>query len=179
MKAKIKVFVIITLLMAPLMINNSVAYSEENGIEDGDRILYGYVLYDEETDVTQNITETQPKNVKVSEETIRPIGLYNAIIGMKEGQKINLIVPPSEGFTLEDETLWWLAGKTIYYEGLEIYKVYPKTSTPGTTPTWLRPILIILGIAAGSAIILLGWHFGKKIFVKRCINCSTGKYLIR
>jgi hypothetical protein len=150
-------------------------------VEANDLVSIGYRLTASAT-LVEVYTEEAPFKGQVAVDVIRPIGLYNGIIGMELGELKDLIVSPEDGFSEFDPEYGVYAGLTLYYDGLIIYEINGVHITdiengglrPGTFGFYfLRVMLSIVGVTAFVFMVYGGYKLYPRIFGKRCAVCKT------
>lgn len=165
-------------VFVPMVFLSVSAYTPEKGVESGEIIEYGYVLRaGEDPQIIEVFSKTQPKKQRVVPDVVRPIGLYERIIGLKLGQIYRLEIPPDEGFSQNDPEYGHLAGKTLYYMDLQIYKVHgytPSGEESGNSigSIIITTIIVIGSIAAGGFVSFVIYRSASRVFAKRCKTCK-------
>ncbi|MCG3219982.1 MAG: FKBP-type peptidyl-prolyl cis-trans isomerase, partial [Candidatus Heimdallarchaeota archaeon] len=123
-------------------------------VKENDLISIGYRLTVSAA-LVEVYTKQSPFKGQVAIDIIRPIGLYNEVIGMKLGEVRNLIVAPEDGFSEYDPEYGAYAGLTLYYDDLTIFEVngvhITDVENGGLTPGsfgfyFLRVVLGLLGV---------------------------------
>ena len=171
--------VLLVSLTLPLILALSIAstptLANKYVVEDGDLLDYGYQLYVDGINV-ETRTEANPIQVAIRETLIDPPGLYDYLIGMRNGEiKSNIIIPPEEGYSTGP-----YVGKALTFQNLQIYKIngyhyteLPTQPPPKTFVFWLLTIGGgILGTAGAVFLIYGGYRFYPKLFGKRCSVCK-------
>ncbi|NPD89345.1 MAG: hypothetical protein HGN29_11520 [Asgard group archaeon] len=169
---------IFTISCIQVSLNNSAALPV---VKKNDLISLGYRLTVSAVQV-EVFTEEAPFKGQVAIDVIKPIGLYNEIIGMKLGEVRNLIVAKEDGFSEYDPKYGIYANLTLYYDDLTIFEIngvhITEIENGGLTPGsfgfyFLRVVLGLLGATAFIFLIYGGYKFYPRIFGKRCTVCKT------
>ena len=177
---KISYFFIIILAISIIHIslNSSAALPV---VEEDDLVSIGYRLTVSAV-LVEVYTEQNPFKGQVAFDVIRPIGLFNEVIGMKLGEVRNLIVAPVDGFSEYDPQYGAYAGLTLYYDDLTIFEIngvhITEFENGGLTPGsfgfyFLRVVLGLLGATASVFLIYGGYKLYPRVFGKRCAVCRT------
>jgi len=149
-------------------------------VKDGDLIEFGYTLV-VDGQIIEKYTSSQPLAKRILPDLIQPPGLYNALIGMTLNQPKDVVVPPEDGFAKDDPQHGDLAGKTLYYYGLEVYSINGKSITDFNTGGsslasfgyyFVRVLLGLLGVGVAVGLGYGTFLLYKKLFSKRCVVCK-------
>jgi len=146
----------------------------DSGLQDNDLVSFGYhLLVDGKT--IEYYDSSIPKKTLFNENNIKPIGLYNRMLGMKIGEKRNFDIPPEEGFDVSDPDYGYLAGKLLHYQNVEVYDVQGVSSTtsPPSGNFDFFKFIIVLSSVGGSLILIYGGvKVYPKLFFKKCSICK-------
>ena len=182
MKRYALLFVIIMPIIVGISVTSTPTYANQFTVEDGDLVDYGYQMYVEGA-LVETKTEANPAKISVNEGNTIPPGLYDYLIGMRNGAiKTNIIIPPEDGFSPIDPNYGAYSGKAITFNNLQVYMIngyyYTDLTTeppPRTFVFWLLTIGgSILGVAGAILLIYGGYRFYPKLFGKRCLACKKG-----
>ena len=170
--------VILAISIIHISLNSSAALPV---VKENDLVAIGYRLTISAVLVEVYTVQT-PFKGQVALDIIRPIGLFNEVIGMKLGEVKNLIVAPEDGFSEFDSEYSAYAGLTLYYDDLTIFEIngvhITEVENGGITPGsfgfyFLR---VVLGLLGGTAFVFLiygGYKLYPRVFGKRCAVCKT------
>jgi hypothetical protein len=182
MRKYLKISCILTIILVVSIIHLSFDSSAAlPKVEENDLISIGYRLTVSAV-VVEVYTETNPFKGQVATDVIRPIGLYNGIIGMELGEVRALIVAAADGFSEYDPEYGAYAGFTLYYDDLTIFEINGVHITdvengglrPGSFGFYfLRIVLSIVGVAAFVFLVYGGYKLYPKVLGKRCVVCKT------
>ncbi|MHA1224547.1 MAG: hypothetical protein ACTSSG_02180 [Candidatus Heimdallarchaeaceae archaeon] len=166
-----------TLFLSPSLFSVSAA---KVYVQDGDLISFGYRLV-ANSSVFEVRTEDNPVKVRIVQDSFKPPGLYDQIIGMELGSSKDAIVYPEDGYTPIDGKYASLYNLTLYYYNLKIYAVnglfYTDYLTNGSTSPPFGKILLnifyaLLGLSAFGLAIFGGFKLYPLVFGKRCAVCK-------
>ena len=175
MKRYALLFTFVIPLIVGLSIASTPASADKYVVEEGDFLDYGYQMYVDGL-IAETRDEEDPVKIVIRTTSIDPPGLYQHLIGMRNGEILpDFVIPPEDGFI---EGIY--VGKALTYKNLQIYKIngYHVTELPTEPPTksfgyWVLVIGGgILGTAGAIFLIYGGYRFYPKIFGKRCMTCK-------
>lgn len=121
------------------------SYTNSGGIEDGDYVVLDYRLsYDGELQDTADNWETEVAEGELI------AGFYQGLLGMKEREEKNIVVPPEDGYTDSGHDLY---GKTLIFDVfIEAISQNVRDSDDGGDSTGTGSFLSALG----TGILVLG-----------------------
>ena len=172
-KKTVRIWILVFIFL--LQITATKGYS--NGLERNDLISYGFRLVVDGHTVEVHTEENDAIRILFHPDNIKPIGLYDRMIGIKIGIPYNFQIPPEEGFDPSDPEYGAIAGKTLYFYDVEVYEVegVDPNGNQNNSPNNLLAIILgtVLGIAGLVAVTYLSYRFGPSIFAKRCSVCKS------
>jgi hypothetical protein len=174
------------MLIVPLVVLTAINYStpcyaDKEYLARGDFVHFGFQLYWQEV-LQDTRTELNPVEINFTPETTSPPGLYDVLLGMKNGaiKELVIITPADGGYESSDPDYGYLEGEVVEFRNLQIYEIngfyYTDVFPPGGG-NFGRTLLIIVGVVlglgavVGSAYVI--YRFSPKIFGKRCLTCKS------
>lgn len=156
------------LLFILLMLSKqSSAYN--NGIEEGDVVNLDYTLtYDGKVQQEGPGFQTQVSPKDLIE------GFYEGLLGMKVGERKEIVVPPEKGYQEPHE----LAGKTLYFDvyinGIidDVREGKNAITNEGGIGTTLKKIGTGIMVVGGAGITFFGVQSLRKVTIPRCDHCT-------
>ncbi|MHA1199244.1 MAG: hypothetical protein ACTSQF_07850 [Candidatus Heimdallarchaeaceae archaeon] len=176
---------LLLMLIIPIVVSVTVSYSEpcyadKYVLERGDFVDFGFQLWVGGF-LQETVTEANALSMNFTPETCRPPGLYDDLLGMKNGgTKDQVTVSAAEGFAPDDQDFGSWAGEELVFKNLKIYEInfFPYTDVyTGGTSDFGRTLLIILGVVLGIGGVIgisyVAYRYSPKIFGKRCLTCKS------
>jgi hypothetical protein len=176
---------LLLILIIPLVVTLAVGYSEPCSadkyvLQRGDFVTFGFQLWVGGF-LQETITESNAIEINFTPETCRPPGLYDDLLGMKNGEIKNQVsVSAAEGFPPDDPDFGVWSGEDLLFKNLQIYEInffpYTDVYTGGVTPfgrTMIIIVGVVLGLGAVVGISYVIYRYSPKIFGKRCLTCKS------
>jgi len=160
------------------------AYTSCDGIEEGDVALVQYIgTYDPDGDGTPEEFDRHRDNG--AEFTIEPgrliDGFYNGLLGMKVGERKNIIVPPSQGYVNvpPGSPQEKFEGQTLYFDTYIVSIIQGERDCDGANSgdSFGNQIASFFGYVAGilliSFIAIYFYYSLQKQTTPKCEHCSS------
>ncbi len=180
-----KRYTLLMMFVIPMVVTLTVSYSnpcyaDKYVLERGDFVDFGFQLWVSGI-LQETVTEANAISINFTPETCRPPGLYDPLLGMKNGEtKAQVTVSAAEGFPSDDPDFGGWAGEELVFKNLKIYEIngFPYTDVyPNTGSDFGRTLLIILGVVLGLGGVIgisyVLYRFSPRIFGKRCLTCKS------
>lgn len=179
MKRQALLLMLITPIIVTLFIYSTPCYADKYALEQGDFVDYGYQLFINGL-LIETIPEPDAISINFAPDIINPIGLFEPMLGMKNGASKDITVQPAQGFLPSDPKYGIYAGEVLEFRDLTIYAINHFSYTEVYPPNggdFGRVLLIILGVILGLGgvvgISYVLYRYSPKIFGKRCLTCKS------